>query len=72
MTNITITLSFGSMILGFIVGIAVISFALWLSERDINRDNQFHVGFSKGWDRGREYAEEFEQKYIRGKNDDKR
>ena len=69
MTNITIAFSFGSMIFGFILGVAVMSLALWLSERDINKDNRFHVGFSAGWDSGKKYAEEFERKYIRGEEE---
>ena len=58
---VTITLSIGSLIIGFFVGVAIMCFALWLAERDTNKNNQFHVGFSEGWDRGRKYAEEFEQ-----------
>ena len=64
--EITFTLSVGSVILGFLLGFGVCMLAFWLAERDLNRDDRWHVGFSQGWHSGwdsrKKLDEELDQK----------
>ena len=61
MIVVTITFSIvsliGGFVLGFIIGIAIVLWACWRTECDINASNQWSVGFDKGWKAGREYGE---------------
>lgn len=56
--EIHFTLSVGSLVLGFLIGITFAFFVAWIVEKEIDKDNKWHVGFSQGWDRGCEYGEE--------------
>lgn len=63
--EITFTLSGWSIILGFLIGAALLSFSLWLFERQENLDDRFHVGFSEGFDKGMEYKEIKEKEQLK-------
>ena len=55
---ITFTVSIGSIVIGILLGMAISFFVFWLVEAEMVKDNQWDVGFRKGWEKGCEYGEQ--------------
>ena len=55
---ITFTISIGSVVIGFLLGMAISFLVVWLSEAEMAKADRWDVGFSQGWNKGCEYGKQ--------------
>lgn len=55
---ITFTISIGSVVIGFLLGMAISFLVVWLSEAEMAKDDRWDVGFSQGWNEGCKYGKQ--------------